>query len=557
MLRIFEYVLMLLVFLAGIRIVLKNRDQRKRRKDLYSFERFLGIMIKQYGRCENICEAIDEAGNLSDRFMRRECGRMLEALGRGEHSDATVHYIRSIKEPFIKEFYSLCSSIRSFGDTVYLGVSLFDRNLKYIKEEARLEILLRKEEEYLFSGLMPLLLIPFFLLIPIEKWAESISGDMKTYYTGSYGLVTMSASFAVTILSIWLVGFLRDPGNVKTGRRSISDMILIIPAVGRLADMYIEKHYSKCLRKNEELKRLQGFGNIKVFLTRQVLFMLCGALLAFSLCFAAFMYEKKESLRDVSLNEYRVYNMDETAKQRLSEELTDYFRLLIEEGVRDVETISDLSLFSDDVTLKSACEAVLKKRLDEYYKVKFTGGYLLIIFASAVLGFYLPHIMLLLLNWQNELLKQRETLQLQTLILILMHHERITVEEMLRWMEYFAGVFAAAFERAVDDFSFRRRETLETLRHEVGYEPLVRIVECLSACEDITVEHAFMDLENERNYNLEQYRQTGFDSLKERAAFARVVSFLPFVTVMALRLIIPFVLTGLDQLGGYTSLLAS
>ena len=38
---------------------------------------------------------------------------------------------------------------------------------------------------------------------------------------------------------------------------------------------------------------------------------------------------------------------------------------------------------------------------------------------------------------------------------------------------------------------------------------------------------------------------------REKAALARVVAFVPFVLVLALRLIIPFVLEGLGQLSSY------
>ena len=555
MLRVYEYVLTVTLAFLWIWVFVNFRNRKKMSSKIISFEKYLELMIKQYGRSGNICEAIDEAGNLSDRYMRRECGRILDALDGGEHSDASVHYIRSIKESFIKEFYSLCSSVRSFGDTLYMGMSLFDRNLKYIKEEVRLEILMREKEDFLFSGLMPLVFIPFFLLIPIEKWACGISADMNGYYSGSFGLIAVSASFAVTLLTVWIVSFLKDPGIIRGNRNAISDMILKIPLVEKLADFHIGRHYTHYLRKNEELKKLRGFGNVKEFLVRQILFMTGGFLLSVTLCFAAFSYEKNESLRKVEINEYRVYNMDEAQKQALSERLTEYFMMLKDEGVRDLDTISEIVQISKDASLQSACEAVIKERLDEYDKVGFKPGYLLIIVFSTVVGFYAPHIMLLLMNWQNELTKQRETLQLQTLILILMHHERMTVEEILRWMKYFAGVFVIAFERAVDDYSFRRREALRNLKSEVAYEPLMRIVDCLIACDDITVENAFSDLENERDYNLEQYRQTGFDSLKERAAFARIVAFLPFVTVMALHLIIPFVLTGLSQLSGYSAML--
>ena len=555
MLQAFEYFLTVAVLLVWVFALYRDHLARRNRKMLKSFEGFLNILIKQYARSENIQRALEEAGEMSSEDMRKESGKISDMLNEGEHSDAVVHFIRNIKEPFIREFYLLCSSISSFGDTVFEGVSVFERNLRYIKEELRIELLLKDEEDYLFSGLMPLAVIPFFMLKPIENWAVGITSDMKRFYNGSYGIVTLTVCFLVTTLCLWFVRYLKAPGDVKRGNDSISDMILKIGPVRSLLDEYISRHYSLYLRKNEELKKLRGYGNIRGFIIKRILFSILGILISFAFCFGTFGYERKISLRDVSVDEYRVPGMDEASKNMLSEQLSEYFGILIDEGIRDTEAIADLLGGKEGDAISDFSVAVLKERLDEYYNVHFGLVYYIIMLMAGITGFNIPMIMLIMLKWQHELGKQKETLHFQTLILILMHHERITVEEMLRWMEMFARVFVTAFERAVDDYSFRRSEALERLKSDVGYEPLVCMVDCLISCDDITVEKAFADLENERSYNLEQYRQSRFDSLKERAAFSRVVAFLPFIGVLGLRLIVPFVLTGLTQLGTYSGML--
>ena len=555
MLPVFEYCLTITVILIWILAMYRDHRARRNRRLMKSYESFVNVLIKEYAKTGNIHKALEEAGEMSDRDMRRESGKILDMLDKGEHSDAVVFFLRGIKESFIREFYLLCSSINSFGDTVYEGISVFERNLRYIKEELRIELMLKDEEEYLFSGLMPLAVIPFFMLKPIERWAVGITSDMRRFYNGSFGIVTLAVCFLVTVLSLWFVRFLKNPGEVKRYNDNISDMILKIAPVRFLLDEHISRHYSLYLRKNEELKKLRGYGNIRGFIIKRILFALAGFLISFVFCFATFCYEKKTSLRDVSVNEYRIPGMDDDTKIRLSEELSEYFRTLIDEGVKDTEAITALLGDGKTGVIGDFGIAVLKERLDEYYSVHFGLVYYLIMCIAVITGFNIPVIMLVMLKWQNELGKQKETLHFQTLVLILMHHERITVEEILRWMELFSQVFVIAFERAVDDYSFRRNDALERLKADVGYEPLIRMIDCLISCDDITVEKAFADLENERSYNLEQYRQSRYDSLKERAAFSRVVAFLPFICVLGLRLIVPFVLTGLTQLGSYSGML--
>ncbi len=50
---------------------------------------------------------------------------------------------------------------------------------------------------------------------------------------------------------------------------------------------------------------------------------------------------------------------------------------------------------------------------------------------------------------------------------------------------------------------------------------------------------------------MEQFRQKAESLQREKAAFARVIAFLPFVALLALRLVVPFVLEGLTQLNTY------
>ena len=118
-------------------------------------------------------------------------------------------------------------------------------------------------------------------------------------------------------------------------------------------------------------------------------------------------------------------------------------------------------------------------------------------------------------------------------------------------MERFSVVFQDAVARALDDFSYQRRDALNRLKEDLAFEPAERLVEHLQACDEITIEQAFYDLEGERAYDMDQYKQEMESMQREKAALARVVAFVPFVLVLALRLIIPFVLEGLGQLSSY------
>ena len=48
--------------------------------------------------------------------------------------------------------------------------------------------------------------------------------------------------------------------------------VLQFPWMAYLLDVYVSRHYTKCLKKNEQIKQLQGFGNVRAFLMKKVCF---------------------------------------------------------------------------------------------------------------------------------------------------------------------------------------------------------------------------------------------------------------------------------------------
>ena len=110
------------------------------------------------------------------------------------------------------------------------GYSVFQRNLQYLKEEIRENLLLCKSKMHGFTGLDVLSVLPVCFLPVVRLWAVRVSEGLSAYYYGSYGMLTTVLLFAATIgiygLILWLFflrssernciwtdnGFLRHPG---------------------------------------------------------------------------------------------------------------------------------------------------------------------------------------------------------------------------------------------------------------------------------------------------------------------------------------------------------
>lgn len=483
MLLIFNVGLDILLALFGLYIGHRRREREAEEKLLAEQETFFGELVGQYARCGDMLEALEESSQMCGEGLQQEAMRLVEALETDEFSEESGYYSKRAKNSYFVLFFTLCHTIRVFGDMQLQGVSLLAHNIRYIREEVRMELLRRQEGRYAFLGLTLLCILPFFFTIPIQLWNASISANLNRYYSGTYGFATLVICFLLTVICAAGVQELQYPTMPGARRDHIEKWLPAHPVLGALIDAHIAGHYSRYLKKNEALKVLQGFGNIREFLVRKLL---CAA--GCTACFG------------IILLGYAVVGGQSKAVQ------------------------------GGSVHMLTAA---------------------LFLAAAAALGYLLPDAWVIILQARVEQQKIEETLRFETLILIVMHYSQITVEEILRWMERFSLVFSRAFQRAVDDFSYRRRETLEQLKEELAYEPAIKLVDALIVCDEISVAQAFYDLEGERAYDMDEYRKRAEAQQREKAALARVIAFLPFVTVLALRLIVPFVMEGLTQLGSY------
>jgi hypothetical protein len=449
----------------------KRKGYEKEETLLAEQEHFLDELASAYGRRGDMLEALEESMQSSGSLGSEERLLLWDALQR----DTGAEIDWRGKNAYFLLLYTLCDTIRTYGDQRIGGVSLFVHNIRYIKEEVRLELLRRQEGRFAFMGLPALCILPFFLAIPIQQWSLSISDSLGRFYTGGYGFVTLLLCFFLTLGCGALVQELQYPSSAVIDT-SLAARLLELPALSMLVDAHIARHYSRYLRKNETLKVLQGFGNIREFLVRKLLMALAAAgiflLLIFGYGLAGGLWGK-----------------------------------------------SAKALFLLPVPM--------------------------------LIGYYLPDVWVLVLQLRVDQEKAQETLRFETLLLIVMHYSRITVEEILRSLERFSVIFSRALQQAVDNFSYRRTQSLEQLKEELGYEPAEKLVDALIACDEIPVSRAFYDLEGERAYNMEQYKQKAANLQREKAAIARVIAFLPFVVLLALRLLIPFIFEGLAELKSY------
>jgi len=520
-----------------------------RRKNLWkktvmqeeAFEHYLSELSVAYGKQKNITEAVSEGEEKYKITLP------------SEHS-------------YVRVYEAVCAIIREDGDELADGYSVFQRNLQYLKEEIRENLLLCKAKMHGFMGLDLLAVLPVCFLPLVRIWAIRVSDGLAAYYYGSYGMLSTVLLFAGTIGIYGLILWLLLPEEEQKDRYQLVKWLLQFPWIANLLDRYVKKHYTKCLQKNEQIKQLQGFGNIRAFLMKKICFFTVAFVGSVLFLTAYQNVQRTQILSQAKIPSYQLMVLPEKAQEQVKEKYQKLVKQIVAVTGKEQETVFKKTL--EQMTLwkelkqellageseQSAgeLESALYSQLEAYQKIRLCWYHILMTLVVAVLAAQIPELLLAAEQWKSREKRMSECLRLQTVVLLLIHYEKTTVEEILGQMENFAVLFKSQMAEAVDHFSYHRMETLQRLKQEIPDEPVQRICDALEFCEELPVEEAFLNLEDERAYFLKKNMEERKNYQGECIALAKMVAYLPLFLLIILKLVIPFVAEGLSELHAYS-----
>lgn len=520
-----------------------------RRKNLWkktvmqeeAFEHYLSELSVAYGKQKNITEAVSE---VEEKY---------KITLPSEHS-------------YVRVYEAVCAIIREDGDELADGYSVFQRNLQYLKEEIRENLLLCKAKMHGFMGLDLLAVLPVCFLPLVRIWAIRVSDGLAAYYYGSYGMLSTVLLFAGTIGIYGLILWLLLPEEEQKDRYQLEKWLLQFPWITNLLDRYVKKHYTKCLQKNEQIKQLQGFGNIRAFLMKKICFFTVAFVGSLLFLTAYQNVQRTQILSQVKIPSYQLMVLPEKAQEQVKEKYQNLVKQIAAVTGKEQETVFKKTLeqmplwkeikqellAGESEQSAGELENALYSQLEAYQKIRLCWYHILMTLVVAVLAAQIPELLLAAEQWKSREKRMSECLRLQTVVLLLIHYEKTTVEEILGQMENFAVLFKSQMAEAVDHFSYHRMETLQRLKQEIPDEPVQRICDALEFCEELPVEEAFLNLEDERAYFLKKNMEERKNYQGECIALAKMVAYLPLFLLIILKLVIPFVAEGLSELHAYS-----
>jgi hypothetical protein len=195
-----------------------------------------------------------------------------------------------------------------------------------------------------------------------------------------------------------------------------------------------------------------------------------------------------------------------------------------------------ISLFSGLLSM------ILLVTLDLGWLSAFIGmGIFLFMYYGQVIAIYIKK-NLMMLEREDEIIR------FQGIILMLMHADKITVEQILNQLERFAVAFKRQIEEMSDKLSYKGTSVFKEQKNKSDFLPFNRLIDGFIACDDMYVHKAFEDVEMDRRYYIEKHKQENLFYIEQRGAISKFLSFIPLCAVVLINLIIPFVLEGMQQL---------
>lgn len=453
---------------------------------------------------------------------------------------------------FVLTLVAICATIKEYGDKkLDDGQSLFLTNINYLKEEINVELIRRKRNAFLFSGLITLSLLPLFFLKAIEAWGIANIPEMESFYSGTAGTVVMASIFVITVIVYQLICNLKDGHTDDTREHKLIDKILSIRIINKLVTIEINKNYTKHLRIDDGLKMVGDRIGVKGFLIKRILFGLLAVLIINLVIFTSEWRSKHNILNDFTESFESSIVPDEEYRQAMRDAAIDYTLTCRKmEDTPENRAYVQAEVESRGISEKFAIEVTNEVflRAAQYKDVYYRWWFLLINILGFYGGYFLPYGILLYKLRIVKMDMEDEVIQYQTIVLILMHVDGIMIDTVLEWMERFAFCFKQSISECIINLEYSTQKALQKMKNVETFPPFRRFVDNLLMVDDEDILTAFAEIETDREYYKEKRKTDNEIISTQKSEIGKVIAFIPLIATLLFDLIVPFAMYAIEMM---------
>lgn len=505
----------------------------------------------QHGMVE---EALYEAAEAGKGEAAEQVLLIYEALTSPDPNEALERYYEIAPNRFLKGFAGISYMVMEFGDKDRAQGSIYLKGLGNLTQEIHLEILRRDKLDYLLKGLNIIALAPVLFTAPIERWARGSFPTMDEFYRSKIGFVTKISIYVIIILAYLLLQRLQqyDETRYRTGRKHsrIDQFLYKQTFIRKVAMLFAAKpgstNYSQTVRVMRESSSELKYEWLAI--RRLMLFASC-FVLTIGCVFLLHQVERNHILHD-PVRDDRMFGAMGEAELKQAKEKTSLDQAVLEsiemkrgatydEVSNALQSMNPVQLDHD--TQNETIARILQK-LEVYNKQYLHWWELIIAMMTGIAGYHMPIWLMLFQRKMRSMDMKHEIYQFQTVISILREMDRMSVEEMLEWLNRFAVIFKRPLQKCLLHFEHGPEHALEQLKEDAGLPEFQRLVEKLQlALGKISIREAFDDLDSMMAFYFEQRKQEYTKMIDVKASWGRMIGFTPMYALIFLYLVIPLV----------------
>lgn len=518
---------------------------------------------QKYYEFKTIDEAIYEVchsdyGGRAQNYMTVQGLKILEILTSKDVENEIEKYYEVAPNNYLKMLMGLCYLTMEYGDSEVDHQSVFMKNLSYLSDEIRMEVTKREQLNYALKSLNGIVLLPLFFIGPIKQWAGKSFRPLAVFYESPKGFLFESLMIALVVISFIALrkvqqfderkttGFVGKPWELKVfNEQWLKILRPFMPSdespKGRAKTVWLRQQGKVITYELYYIRKwLIGFT-----------FFLIGMAVIGGMHVVAYQNIWTKPTMEASFLGGQLSEEDQVLAMEKTQFDNGWLRQSVSENPEKLSKALETSL-----QVESAEAQIIAQRIYDK-KMKLNNLYLkwyelILAMALGGIGYYVLDIWMIFQERIRKMEMADEVAGFQTIILMLMHHQRVSVIELLEWMELFSFAFKGSIQTCLNDASHGLELALLKLQEKTDYEPFKRLVEQLHmAADELSIEQAFDELEAEKHYHL-QIRKTANERLvAKKIALGQTIGFLPVYGLIILYMIVPMLTSSISEMDAY------
>lgn len=517
-LGMYVFVILVLIEVFVDYVLVKRHNQLLKGQILFD-----ELVRQKYYEQGTVEEAVYEAcqefpDKLSPMLIQGEV--LYDVLMASDVEEAVQRYNQQAPNKYLKMLLNLCYITAEYGDSQENGQSVFMGSLSHLTDELRVEELKRERLNYSLKSLHFIAILPLLCMLPLQNWASRNFEPLRHFYQSRFGKITELMMFCLILSVIMILRKIQNIGIIaeerQERRREMEIPLrkrrirLISFGVGLVLILLINRQEHNLIRQTSVLENTMFFGGGEEY--RQVL------------------REKEIEWLD-GLNP-RLKKPAALAVLRANAAKLPELSALVGKGL----------------------EQYVNQLYEKYRQLHRPWLELWQVGVLAGISFAMGYWYLLadaLAARVREMEREDEVAGYRSILLMLMHHSRLGMEDILTWLNMFSHYYEERFERCLNNFSMGAEEAFAELKVEKQADFQTLVLQLEAATKDLSLQQAFDDLLHEKAYYLERRKEINQQMIAKRLAMGEMIGFLPAYGLIALYLIVPMIYSGMESLNQF------